>query len=114
LEEIHGSPVTLTLMTCSWIDGRVKPDLCSYFAVGWSGLEWIGPVILAYLRRSLEKFLFWDDIILSGYIPHIPVYFKPEAAVFGITTRINLSHIILGSIVSFLFTHISYFIFPVW
>jgi len=92
LEVIHERSGTLTQMMCFWIDRRVKPDVRVYscFAVACSGLEWIGLVILAYLRHRLEKFLLWDDIILSGYIP---VYFKPEAALFGITTRINLSHI---------------------
>jgi len=49
LEEIYESPVTLTLIMFSWMDRRVKPDLSSYFAVVCSGLEWVGPVILAYL-----------------------------------------------------------------
>jgi hypothetical protein len=58
MEEIHVWPVTLTLMICSWMDQRVKLAACPYFAVGCSGLELIGPVILAYMRSSLEKFRF--------------------------------------------------------
>ena len=51
LEEVHERPVTLTLMKRSWLDRRLKPYLFFYFAVGCSGREWIGPIILAYLRH---------------------------------------------------------------
>jgi hypothetical protein len=47
LEDVHEMSLSLTVMMCSWLDWRVKPDLCSYFSVGFSGLEWISPVILA-------------------------------------------------------------------
>jgi hypothetical protein len=71
LEENHERPVTLTLMMCSWMDWRVKPDLCSYVAVGCSGLEWIGPAILAHLRRSLEKFRFWVTSFFADIFQYI-------------------------------------------